>query len=65
MGRKKKTTKQIGEEIQFEFGEFLKTDLGYEKINFETPVPGRMNKQGTKVDIIGERLDERGRRLNK
>lgn len=60
MGRKKKTTRQKGEELQVEFGEFLKKELGYNKYRSGCLVHGNLNPKGTEADVVAEKLDARG-----
>ena len=60
-----KKTYEKGQKLQQEFAYFLKAELQWEKVSIETPVTGAINSQGTKVDIIAERLDKRGERLKK
>lgn len=52
-----------GQDFQVEFSDFLKSELDWAKTSIETPVNGAINSQGTKVDIIAERLNKKGQVL--
>jgi hypothetical protein len=52
-----------GIELEKEFCEYLKTDLGWEKARTRSQMASKFNMRGTNVDVIAERLDDRGRRL--
>jgi len=52
-----------GIELEKEFCEYLKTDLGWEKARVRSQMASKFNMRGTNVDIITQRLDDRGRRL--
>jgi hypothetical protein len=49
--------------LEKEFCEYLKTDLGWEKARVRSQMASKFNMRGTNVDVIAERLDDRGRKL--
>ena len=49
--------------LEKEFCEYLKTNLGWEKARIRSQMASKFNMRGTNVDIITQRLDDRGRRL--
>ena len=50
--------------LEKEFCEYLKTDLGWEKARVRSQMASKFNMRGTNVDVIAERLDDRGRKLD-
>lgn len=54
-----------GRELEFEFSNYMKTNLNWHKIRVGAHLPGRQNSKGSAVDVIGESLDERGQRFAK
>lgn len=54
-----------GLELEKEFCEYLKTDLGWEKARIRSQMASKYNMRGTNVDVIAERIDERGNKLKK
>ncbi len=59
-----KTTKQIGDKLESEFAKYMKSELDWDKVRVGAHLSGRDNNKGAAVDIIGERLDERGKRFH-
>ncbi|WP_269225344.1 hypothetical protein [Flavobacterium eburneipallidum] len=51
--------------LEKEFCEYLKSDLGWEKARIRSQMASKFNMRGTNVDVIAERLDNRGERLKK
>ena len=49
--------------LENEFCEYLKTDLSWEKARTRSQMASKFNMRGTNVDVVAERLDDRGRRL--
>lgn len=54
-----------GIDLEKEFAEYVKETLGYSKIKIRFQVAAMNNKRGTNVDIMGYKLDERGKKLEK
>lgn len=50
-----------GRELEIEFSLFMKRELGWNKVRVGAHLPQKMNKKGAAIDIISERLDERGK----
>ena len=57
---KHKNTVEKGYELEKEFAEFMKSDLGYSKYHIHHNVSGLLNKKGTAVDVIAEKPDQKG-----
>ena len=54
-----------GANLEQMFAEHVVTELGYDNYVTRKQVKSANNSRGTNVDVIGHRLDERGRRLEK
>jgi hypothetical protein len=54
-----------GVRLESEFSEFLKSDLGWEKTRNRKQMRSKWNMAGTNVDIIAERINEKGERFRK
>ncbi len=61
MAKRKKTTKDLGGEFELLFGEFMKSELGYDKVKKNTYVGNISSELGSEADLIGIELDNRGR----
>jgi len=61
---KKRTTYKKGLELEIMFAEFMKEELGYNNTRVRAKVPQKNNNTGIEVDVIGKRLDERGKIFN-
>lgn len=49
-----------GREFEKKFAQFMKDELGWDKVRVGAHMPGRDNAKGTSIDVCGERLDELG-----
>ncbi len=58
-----KTTHQKGLELENKFAEFIKEEMGYEKTKIRFQVKQANNSRGANIDVIGQRLDKRGKLL--
>ena len=52
-GKKPQTTKEIGDDLEIRFSEFMKSDLGYTEAYRGSNVPSKINYRGTQLDILG------------
>lgn len=52
-----------GNKLEMEFAEFMKSDLGWDKVRVGVHLTGAIHRKGATVDIVAERLDERGKKL--
>lgn len=55
-----KTTKQKGTELEKEFAEFMKKELGYSDVYLNQKVKGKISTNEYEVDIVGKKLSEEG-----
>lgn len=53
-----------GKEFENRFGEFMKSDLDFDKIKPRTFLSSTINPKGSEVDIVGVRKDDRGKFFN-
>ena len=53
-----------GRELETEFSVFLKRELGWQKVRVGAHLPGKMNRKGAAIDVIGEKLSEKGKRYH-
>jgi hypothetical protein len=60
-----KSTVYKGNQLEKEFAEFMKEQLGYEKYRLQKRVKGSINSKGTDVDIIAQKASAKGRRFKK
>lgn len=60
-----KTTHQKGLELEIQFAEFIKEEMGYEKTKIRFQVKQANNSRGANVDVIGQKLNENGKKLNR
>ncbi len=58
------TTYDKGREFENEFSEFMKRELGWNKVRVGAHMAGKENVKGAAIDIIGERLDVKGKLFN-
>jgi len=58
------TTFDKGRNLENEFSLFMRHELGWKKTRVGAHMAGKLNRKGTSIDVIGERPDERGRRLH-
>ena len=54
-----------GRELEEEFAKFMKEKLGWNKMRVGVHLLGKSNRKGAAVDIIAERVDERGKKFRK
>lgn len=54
-----------GREFEKKFAEFLKDELGWDKVRVGAHMTGHNNAKGTSIDVFGERLDAVGIKYNK
>ena len=63
-----KTQAQIsyekGKQFEDKFAEYCQTDLGYPKVKTRKQLTQFNNARGINVDVVGERLDARGKQYN-
>lgn len=59
------TSYDKGRELEDEFSIFMKRELKWDKVRVGAHLPQKMNKKGAAIDIISERLDERGKNFHK
>jgi uncharacterized protein YxeA len=52
-----------GEKFEKLFAEYMKAELGWEKYVIRSQQKGKYKSRGSQVDIVGERKDDRHRRL--
>jgi hypothetical protein len=52
-----------GNKLEREFAEFMKSDLGWDSVRVGVHLTGAIHRKGASVDIVAERLDERGKKL--
>ncbi|MFY9308180.1 MAG: hypothetical protein WAQ28_03925 [Bacteroidia bacterium] len=57
------TTYDKGRELEIQFSVFMKHELKWEKVRVGAHMAGKANVKGAAIDVIGERLDERGRKF--
>ena len=55
------TTYSKGRELEQKFSEFMKEKLGWEQVRVGSHMTGKHNGKGTMIDVLGERLDARGK----
>lgn len=55
------TSYEKGRELENNFSTFMKHELGWTKTRVGAHMAGKLNVKGAAIDIIGERLDERGK----
>jgi hypothetical protein len=60
---KKQNDYKNGADFEQRFANYLVTNLGYDNYQVRNQVKSVNNSRGTNVDIIGRRLDARGKRL--
>lgn len=58
------TTYDKGRELETLFSVFMKHELKWDKVRVGAHMAGKANVKGAAIDVIGERLDERGRKFN-
>lgn len=63
MKTKKKSSKEKGAELEREFAEYMKNELGYNECIPNEKVKGKTSTNEYEVDIIGKRLSEYGEKL--
>ena len=51
-----------GREFEEQFAQFMKDELGWNKVRVGAHMTGKNNAKGTSIDILGERLDALGRK---
>lgn len=49
-----------GREFEKKFANFLKEELGWDKVRVGAHMSGKSNAKGTSIDVLGERLDSVG-----
>lgn len=57
------TSYDKGRELEVEFSLFMKRELNWGKVRVGAHLPQKMNKKGASVDVISERLDDRGQKF--
>lgn len=58
------STYDKGRKLEIEFSVFMKHELGWKKTRVGAHMAGKLNRKGAAIDVIGERPDERGRKLH-
>ncbi len=57
------TTYDKGKKLENEFCVFMKKELNWTKARVGAHMTGNLNAKGTSIDVLGERLDERGKKF--
>ena len=57
------STYEKGNKLEKDFALFLKRELNWSKVRVGAHLPGKMNRKGASIDVIGERLDSRGEKF--
>jgi len=58
------TTYDKGRELEHEFAQYMKANLRWHKVRVGAHLPGKSNRKGASIDVIGEVLDERGEKFH-
>lgn len=58
------TTYDKGRSLELEFSVFMKRELNWEKVRVGAHMAGKTNSKGAAIDVVGERLDKRGKNFH-
>ncbi len=58
------TSYEKGHSFEDEFAQFMKRELKWEKVRVGAHMAGKANVKGSAIDVIGERLDQRGKNFS-
>jgi hypothetical protein len=59
------TTYEKGKELENQFSVFMKHELGWVEVRVGAHMAGKANVKGAAIDVIGARLDQRGKNFRK